>query len=417
MNNLSTPPFNLEITSYTLQEIERFFNLKSDRQYKREDIIEKKYRIREQLLQSGHVPNRLKRDLIEFLDKAEQWIIEQRTIPTPPGTTLPKNIRLDNADVPKSANAMSRLEEINVRPTTQFIYSSPSEFYPGIINPLDKRTTTKILAIDTKFRHNYANTISTDFQLQLPDRFTKVVSMQLTAIEIPKTYYNISAIYRNNYFFMAVGTETQCDTNIFIVPDGFYSSQSLIDTINGLLLEVGGLFSSIKFAVDQVTKKTTVLNNVSSILFIDLNFGLDIDGNEDVGTPLFQKIGWVLGFTKCFYDGCLGYISEAPILVDNLSYLYLAIDDYNNNVNNGFVSAFQDSILNTDVLARISVLNNVDTVIAKDNSNITTQPREYFGPVDITKMHVRIYDSFGRILNLNGRDFSFCIILKMLYDL
>jgi hypothetical protein len=150
---------------------------------------------------------------------------------------------------------------------------------------------------------------------------------------------------------------------------------------------------------------------------VDLNFKSDIDGNDD-GSPIYQKLGWVLGFTECRYEGCLNYLSDAPIQVDNISYFYLAIDDYNNNVNNGFISAFQDSILNANILARISGCNNEkESMIVKNDMNLITQPREYFGPVDIQKMQIRIYDSFGRILNLNNRDFSFCLIIKMLYDL
>jgi hypothetical protein len=418
MSNISNPAFDLEISHYTLQEIERFFNLKQDRQYKREDITEKKYRIREQLLESGHVPNRLKRDLIDFLDKAEKWIVEQRTIPTPPGTTLPKNVRLDNVDLPKSAEAMPRENEINVRPTTQFIYTNPSPFFPGIINPLDKRVITKMLAIDTKFRHNYAHTMSTDFQLQLPDRFTKVVSMQLTSIEIPKTYYNISASYRNNFFFMSVGVgANDYNANIFILPDGNYTAGTLMDAINAELVYMGGLFQYVYFSLDEMTKKVAVTTNNPTLSFVDLNFKSDIDGNDD-GSPIYQKLGWVLGFTECRYEGCLNYLSDAPIQVDNISYFYLAIDDYNNNVNNGFISAFQDSILNANILARISGCNNEkESMIVKNDMNLITQPREYFGPVDIQKMQIRIYDSFGRILNLNNRDFSFCLIIKMLYDL
>ena len=428
MSNLTNPPFDLEITNYTLKEIERFFNLKPTQKYTREDIEEKEYRIREQLLESGHVDKRLKRDLIEFLTKAKQWIIDQRVIPTPPGTTIPKNVRLDNFDIPKSASAMSRLEEINVRPVTKFQYSSPSEFYPGIINPLDKRIITKVLAIDTKFRPNYANSISTDFHVQLPDKFTKVVSMQLAAIEIPKTYYNISASYMNNFFFMEVGVATdpvQVNTNIFIIPDGYYTSRGLINTINGLLTgKEGTLFPYVQLSLDKGedgtgTGKVTVYTNpiTPPILFIDLIFNQDINGNEDA-TPIYQKLGWLLGFTKCGYEGCITYTSEAPIQVDIISYIYLSIDDYNNSVNKVFEGAFMDSVLNTNILARISIDNNVErTVIVKDNNNVLTQPREYFGSVDIQKMHIRLYDSYGRILNLNNRDFSFSIIMKFLYDL
>jgi hypothetical protein len=50
-------------------------------------------------------------------------------------------------------------------------------------------------------------------------------------------------------------------------------------------------------------------------------------------------------------------------------------------------------------------------------SESTTEPRRYFGPVDIQKLHIQVYDDHGRILNMNNANFSFCLMVKMLYDL
>jgi hypothetical protein len=47
----------------------------------------------------------------------------------------------------------------------------------------------------------------------------------------------------------------------------------------------------------------------------------------------------------------------------------------------------------------------------------STEPRKYFGPVDIQKLHVQVYDDHGRILDTNNSNFSCCILFKMLYDL
>jgi hypothetical protein len=37
--------------------------------------------------------------------------------------------------------------------------------------------------------------------------------------------------------------------------------------------------------------------------------------------------------------------------------------------------------------------------------------------VDIQRMRIRLFDEYGRILQMNGSNFSFCLKLKLLYDL
>jgi hypothetical protein len=49
--------------------------------------------------------------------------------------------------------------------------------------------------------------------------------------------------------------------------------------------------------------------------------------------------------------------------------------------------------------------------------NLVSEPRRYFGPVDIQRLRIRLYDEFGRILAMNQSNFSFSLTLKILYDL
>jgi hypothetical protein len=102
--------------------------------------------------------------------------------------------------------------------------------------------------------------------------------------------------------------------------------------------------------------------------------------------------------------------------------LFLVVDDHNKSVNNNFYSAFNSSILNKNILARISLQQNYTNVtqysgIGQKNVVITAPPREYFGPVNITNVNVQLLDEYGRIVNLNNMDFSFCINLNTAYDL
>jgi len=47
---------------------------------------------------------------------------------------------------------------------------------------------------------------------------------------------------------------------------------------------------------------------------------------------------------------------------------------------------------------------------------LTSLPREYFGPVNLQTMTVQLLDEYGRIVDLNNMDFSFCLTLVTVYD-
>jgi len=196
---------DLDIGNYSIKDIERFFQIKPRMKYTSVDIEQKEYQIREQLLSSGHVNKRFKRDLIEFLSLAKDWLIHVKCKPferVP--TTIPKNHKLDTMNTPRSAEVPNRTDELIHHKDTPYINTMNSDFYPGIINPLNTRIITKCLNIDTRFRDNIHSTTSSDFVIQLPQKFTKVVSMQLAALEMPISFYGITSTFGNNYLYITV---------------------------------------------------------------------------------------------------------------------------------------------------------------------------------------------------------------------
>ena len=50
------------------------------------------------------------------------------------------------------------------------------------------------------------------------------------------------------------------------------------------------------------------------------------------------------------------------------------------------------------------------------SGGIQSNSRTYFGPVDIERIHVRLLDDMGNVLNLNGNDWSFVIKSEHLYQ-
>jgi hypothetical protein len=424
---------DLDINNYSLKDLERFFKLKST--YNSNDVELKEYQIREQLLKSGHIDKRLKRDFISFLTNAKNLIINAKCKPIEkPPTIIPKNYQLDTLNTPLSKIPLTRETELVQRPETQYIYTNNSDYFPGVINPLNKRIITKCLNIDTKFRDTLTTTQSSDFTIQLTTKLNKVVSMELSAIELPFTFYNISQHNGNNYLYLKIiyDPSTIHEENNFIIPDGNYTAIELINKLNsiispkdesGILIDPDSIFSYIHFKLD-VTENGSGSGKVivesfgekaEIIKSINFDFTKNINGISD-STNIATRIGWTLGFNRAYYENDLYYIGESIIDCNNNRYIYLSIDDYNKNSNNSFISVFNQSILNDDIIARISIEGSLGTI--KNNKMIfITEPRQYFGPVDIQRLRIRLFDEFGRILQMNGSNYSFCLKLNLLYDL
>lgn len=432
---------DLDINNYTIKDLERFFQIASNKKYSAADIEMKEAELRQVLLSTGHIDKKFKRDLIAFLETAKDWLITVKC-KTDKGPTsfqnVPKMEKYPN--VPASKDPMPRLDELMQRPETPYVNTFAGEYFPGIMNPLKTRVISKCLNIDTRFRTNMTQTNSSDFLVDLPIRLQKVVSMQITALEFPVAFYGISSKYGNHYFNISATQQLVEDGEIFeenkviIIPDGNYNASDFIDTINLYIsskdadgvspIDPNSLFNYVNFRLDVTETGSgtarviieTAGNLDYTIKSIDVDFSLDINGNPDK-TPVTSKIGMNLGFLKRKYQGNTKYTSETLVEPATIRYLYLAIDDFNNNVNNHFISAFNNSILSPNILARISIKGSYFSLMMESDLNLTTEPRKYFGPVDIQKLHIQVYDDHGRILDTNNSNFSFCLLFKMLYDL
>ena len=434
---------DLDINNYNFRDLERFFKLKPNSKYTASDIELKTYQIREQLLNSGHINKRFKRELIEFLNLAKDWLTFVKCNTTKLAnepSTIPKNWKLDTLDTPLSKEPPSRTEELVQRPETQFIYANNSDYFPGVINPLNTRIISKCLNIDTRFRDNLYTTQSSDFTMQLPMKLSKVVSMQLSSIELPVSFYSISSSLGNNFLFINVNynsfdlTQTGIvDMISVVVPDGNYNSNDFIDVINrelcprnedDTMMKPDSISSYIQLFLDitpsgsgtgKVTIKT-VGERAEFINFFDLDFTRNIVGATD-SLNLTTKIGWNLGFIKPKYNNSTSYVADTVIEPAGIRYIYLAIDDYNNSSNNHFLSVFNNSMMNPNILARISLKGSYFSLIMENDFNIVSEPRKYFGPVDIQRIRIRLFDEQGRVLPMNNSNYSICLDFKMLYDL
>ena len=79
-------------------------------------------------------------------------------------------------------------------------------------------------------------------------------------------------------------------------------------------------------------------------------------------------------------------------------------------------NTFINTINIPDVIATIPVNNPVNNIINWNYNMDSNKKREYFGPVRISKLNIRLYNDMGFLVNLNGKEWTFKLIVKRLYQ-
>ena len=392
--------FDLNLKNYTNVELEEMFQLTPI--YTDTELLQKEQVLRENIMADGAVEPIVKIQTLKFIEQAKQMLLANKA--------------------PTLAVATIKPEPAKV-PTQIYIPTHPSEYFPGWVNPVKKRNRNIVLNIDTRFRESYYVTQSSNFHINLPMKINSVVTMELSAIEFPPTaFYSVSKMLGNNFFWLRAGSDAASDLEEIevIIPDGNFTAPDAVELINTFLASLSSTtyLQYIYFSVNENASGTSGSSQLLVAVKDSYPFGspfnfvidlqADITGEPDYSTPLPLKLGWKLGFRNGIYINNSAYVSEGVLNLAGASYLYLAIDDYN-NANNTFFSAFNESLLNKNILARVAVQSSVSAAVTFSNIGLITTPREYYGPVNIEKMQIQMLDEYGRIINLNNMDFSFCL--------
>ena len=291
-----------------------------------------------------------------------------------------------------------------------------NQYPPGYINPINVKTIKKVLNIDSRFRSSYYSTLSTNFHIDLPETFRRIVNLRLSSFEIPLTAYAINS--SNNCFSI--------DSNNIDISYGNYttpftavnfqdSSANIINMINNAINEHP--VTDVSYSIDPVSGKSKFTGTSAHTIF----FNQDCSGDVDLDTPLPLKLGWLLGFRAGSYDLLANgsITSEGIVAIAAPKYVYICINDFTNAGNNNFIAAFSESTLSPNIIARIQYQELIqhDGIYNFGMDDDTLYgTREYFGPVDIQKLHLQILDEYGRVLDLNNMDWSCTLTFDILYD-
>ena len=311
----------------------------------------------------------------------------------------------------------------------------------GDINPLLRKSYKQLININSRFRKNYATTTASKFGFNLSTPIKKVVSMKVVDVILPKMIYSVSEIVGSNNF--RISNQDIDNSNIgdlITIPSGSYGPNEMVEAVNKALLVD---FSNITLTYNDTSGKMNFKNSSVSSFSLDFTFN-DTSCNQfsKVGSNLYKDqmtLGWLLGFRKDYkyntpahIDICKPYYECGTYLRDIINYLYvdsdnytgeslydsqgsryflLSVNDYQNNHNIVLVSSFQEATLSDgNLLAKISS----ECCNRSLNEHIE---RIYFGPTNITKLEIILFDEFGRIVDLNNSDYSFTLEIEVLYDL
>ena len=418
-------PFDLNIRNYSKSELMEMLGLSPG--FNKEEFESKETQMREGVIGNFHLDKDTQEKTIQFINQIRDVLIPNKQEVTQFLEPYSLGLKTQIAEVFNSKYELKPIKTdsshlVQHRPDTSYSASYPSDYFKGIVNPLKKKTIKKQLNIDTRFRENYFGSQSSDFNVSLPVAFNNVLSVTLNAIEVPTSYFVLSKQMGNNFFCITVdGNSATVE-----IPSGNYKVDGFVTAINDALTSLGASFADVVVSVN-LTVTLGGVNGSGQMLIqfkpttshasLELDFQCDKEGNEDRFTPLPLKMGWLMGFRQGNYVNNVVYVSEGLVDLSGPRYLYLVVDDRNNNVNNSFYSAFNSSILNKNILARISVQVASFSVISENNLNVVTLQRDYFGPVNIQSMTVQLLDEYGRVVDLNNMDYSFCLTFTTVYDL
>ena len=443
--------FDFNIQNYSLSEMEDLLGLaaKKGKGYTPGDVASCKQRLVVKLASSGKQDKKM----VDFLNAVHKCLLSKLD------SSGDNSGNSGNPQESRFYSPVTSLKQNTIIPGTKadghFVIPDPYRMYdpdkytdvgglvvgqsgapPGTINPVKYSTVAISVNIDSRFRPNYFSTKSTDLQITLPEKIHNIINYRVGSFEIPfYAIYSISELNGNNAIQIQWSGTAGDYSNTFtiVIPDGNYyttasttnvtASASIETTINTILdSNTGFLAGKLYFYIDQVSGKGVFAQpSTAGAIYFKVISNVRSDGDLNYEAPLISFLGWQLGFRNAeniSKNSGLGLkgsvVSEALVAIRATNYIFISIDDYNNSVNDYYSAVFSESFAIKNIITRVNVgfLQDVNEA----SSIQLNRQRCFFGPVNIQKLRITLYDNFGRIVDLNSMDWNIELIFECVYD-
>jgi len=318
-----------------------------------------------------------------------------------------------------------KINLINLIKHEEIIIPKKNFLVENKVNPIKRKTEFKNLHFNSKYRKDYYTSSSSNYQLTLPESCNNVISMKLSSIAVPNTWYVFSDELKNNRFIVEIkGIASPVEIEVYI-PDGNYAAGDLETFLNETYFEQNSNETVIYEQLKYITFQINPYSLKCIFKFTDTAPGsaeMNLIFSDDSTENIMMSAGWILGFRygRYFHIKRNSHLmSEGIYDGGGDRYLYFCLKDFQRNINTPHIVYFEDSTIRNDILAKINLVDgkfaiNIDE--GTDDVNNHAKTRQYFGPVHLKKFHVRLIDQYGNQINLNNMDFSFSLEIETLYN-
>jgi hypothetical protein len=299
----------------------------------------------------------------------------------------------------------------------------------------------------------------TDYICTLNEKIVNTVSLNIENIQLPLTFYNIEARKGNNRFELTiVEPNLTFATTLVVIPDGDYTLDQILTVIS--------TGHSITAARGLRTGLITISTGLSSAHTVKIDFMPE-------GVKLNTSLGWYLGFRTITGNSVVSsdddytltytFKSTTPItgtaiaMAPKIKYFVVVVDDFNKTQTaDTLVQAQIDPLVSTPTnyfgnrtLTKAQICtkqkqNEAVTRLQNQNQRIDVHApnqilgifpldssklawgdiyfsdkckyvREYHSPTNLERLHIKIYDDTGFLLNLNGNNWYMTLMTENVY--
>jgi hypothetical protein len=255
------------------------------------------------------------------------------------------------------------------------------------------------------------------YLMMLHTPIRNVYSVKLTSVEFPNTSYEFDS---NVYVNTSMNVTISSTTNTITIADGNYTTVALFTAALQTALNTAFGGTNFTVACNPVSNKITISNSSSAFTMRFVTTLTNSSGQVITSqNPYANGIGYHLGFSNNLdyngnplYTGAQTYTAEyVPTIVSN-NYVYLSVNDWNIVQHQNFNST------RFDAFAKILLTSPKNTLFFDTlSSNSTTKQIFFQQPVDITRLDIKLLDSYGNQLNLRGGDFSITLEIEQILNM